>query len=115
MELVGYLGVTIPVENAPSLEISLRKHLPLDLAVNIAHVLLNVESIWSTRRPRSHEKFARSVLEASELLRLLVKLQIPQLLLLNALLVLLEVLHQVFDFLDFGFGIGVQDHCKIFH
>lgn len=39
----------------------------------------------------------------------------PQLLLLNALLVFLEVLHQVFNFLDLSFGIRVNDLREIFH
>jgi len=39
----------------------------------------------------------------------------PQLLLLLALGIGLEVSHQVFDFLDLRFSIGVQNNGKVFH
>ena len=55
------------------------------------------------------------VLIAREFLRVLIELQVPQLLLLLALRVLLEVLHEVLDLLDLRFGIGMQDLSKVFH
>lgn len=55
------------------------------------------------------------VLEATELLRSLIELQVPELLLLNALRVFLEVLHQVLDFPDLSFGIGVNDLRQVLH
>ena len=55
------------------------------------------------------------VLIAREFLRVLIELQVPQLLLLLALSVLLEVLHEVLDLLDLRFGIGMQDLSKVFH
>ena len=55
------------------------------------------------------------VLIARESLRVLIELQVPQLLLLLALRVLLEVLHEVLDLLDLRFGICMQDLSKVFH
>jgi hypothetical protein len=40
---------------------------------------------------------------------------VPELLLLNTLGIGFEVSHQVFDFLDFSFSIGVQNDRKILH
>lgn len=36
------------MENTPGLEISLLEHLALNLTINLAHVLFNVEAVWST-------------------------------------------------------------------
>ena len=55
------------------------------------------------------------VLIAREFLRVLIELQVPQLLLLLALRVLLEVLHKVLDLLNLRIGVGVQDLSKVFH
>ena len=55
------------------------------------------------------------ILEAIEFLRVLIELQVPQLLFLLALRVFLEVFHEIFDLLDLRFGIGVQDLSKVFH
>lgn len=48
-------------------------------------------------------------------MRVLVELQVPKRLLLLALLVGLEVVHQILDLLDLGLGIGVHDLGKILH
>ena len=58
---------------------------------------------------------AWSVLEALQLLRVLVELQVPQLLLLDAFGVRLEVLHQVLDLLNLGISVGVHDLGQILH
>jgi len=107
--------VTVTVEDAPGFELRLSEHLALDLSIDVAHVLLNVEAVGSARTARAHEKFASLVLEAFQLLRVFVELQAPELLLLDTLGILFEVLHQVFDFLDLCLGIGVHDLSQIFH
>jgi len=40
---------------------------------------------------------------------------VPELLLLHALGIGLEVSHQVLDLLDFSFSVGVQNHAQVFH
>jgi len=45
----------------------------------------------------------------------LVELEMPQLLLLDALSIGLEVRHQVLNLLDLGVSVGVHDLCKVLH
>lgn len=103
------------MEDAPRLECGLGEHLALDLAFQVARVRLNVDRLRSPTRACAHLELARSVLEALQLLWILVELEMPQLLLLLALLVGLEVRHQVLDLLDLGIGVGVHDLRKILH
>jgi hypothetical protein len=93
------------MENSPGFKSRLSKHFTLDLTVDVPHILLDVEGVWTSTSGGSHKEFSSGVLESIEFLRCLVELQVPELLLLDASLVSLEVMHQVFDLLNFGFGI----------
>jgi len=115
LELLGGLGISIGVEDAPGLESGLSEHFTLDLAVDVAHVLLNVESVGGSVSSRAHQEFSGVELISIESLRVLVELKVPELLLLHTLGIGLEVSHQVLDFLDFSFSVGMQNHGKILH
>jgi len=115
LELAGNLSVSISMEDTPGLEGWLRKHFSLDLAINVTHILLDVEGVRIAASCGAHEEFSCIVLESVESARVLVELQVPQLLLFLALCVVLKVGHQVFNFLDLCFGISVQNHSKVFH
>ena len=115
LERAGYLLVPVPGEDAPCLKGGLGEHLALDFAVNITHVLLDVERVRTATSRRSHEEFSSRILESVEFRWVLVELQVPQLLFLHALRVGLEVGHEVFDLLDLGLGIRVQDHSQVLH
>lgn len=115
LERACYLLVPIPGEDAPRLESGLGEHLALDFAVNVAHVLLDVERVWTATSRRSHEEFPSRILESVEFRWVLVELQVPQLLFLHTLRVGLEVRHEVLDFLNLGLGIRVQYHSKVLH
>jgi len=104
------LGISISVEDTPRLKSGLSEHFTLDLAIDIAHVLLNVESVGRTVGSGSHEEFSSVELISIESLGVLVELKVPELLLLHTLSIGLEVSHQVFDFLDFSFSVGMQNH-----
>jgi hypothetical protein len=115
LKLVGNLSISVTVEDGPVLELSLGEHLTLDLAVDFTCALLNVEGVRSSTGVGPHEEIAGVVLEALEFLRVLIKLQMPERLLLLALLVGLEVVHEVLDLLDLGFSIGMDDLGEILH
>ena len=83
LELVGYLGVSVSVEDTPGLERRLREHLSLDFAVDLSCILLDVEGGWVATGAGSHEEVSSLVLVAGEFRRVLVELQVPQLLLLQ--------------------------------
>ena len=69
----------------------------------------------SAARACTHLKSAWRVLEAIESLRVLVDLHVPETLLLDALGVCLEVLHQVLDLSNLGVRVRVHNHSKILH
>jgi len=87
----------------------------LDLAVDFSRVLFDVERDRCTTGSGAHKEITCIVLEALELLRVLVELQVPELLLLNTLGVVLEAVHQVFDLLDLGLGVRVHNAGKVLH
>ena len=60
-------------------------------------------------------ELARRILETSKRSWILVDLHVPKSLLLDALFVCPEVVHQIFDFFDFGISVSVHDHGKILH
>ena len=103
------------MEDSPIFQLSLSKHLALDLTIDFTRTLLNVEAVRSTTSIRTHEETTGIVLKALEFLRVLIKLQVPKLLLLDAFFVCLEVLHQIFNLLDLRISICVHDLCKILH
>jgi len=103
------------VEDSPGLESRLSKHLTLDFTVDVPHVLLNIESVRTSTCCRAHKEFTGSILESRELRRVLIELQVPELLLLNTFLVCLEVVHKVFDLLNFSLSIGVKNNGKVLH
>lgn len=115
LELVCNLAVLITVEDRPIFKLSLGEHLPLNLAINFSSTLFDVEAVRNTTCVRPHQEFAGLVLETLEFLGVLIKLQVPKLLFLNTLFIGLEVVHQVFDLLYFGFCIGVNDLGEILH
>ena len=63
LELIGNLSVAITVEDTPGLQGSLCEHLALDLSIDIASVLLDVEAVGSPSGVGSHEKVTGRVLE----------------------------------------------------
>ena len=103
------------MENSPGFECWLREHLSLDLAVDFSHVLLDVESVRTSTSCWAHKEFSCAILESIEFLWIFIELQVPLLLLLDAFLICLEVLHQVLDLLDFGLSIGVKNNSEILH
>lgn len=114
-ELSSDLRVSVTVEDAPGLEGRLGEHLALDLAVQITSVRLDVDRCRSAGCTCSHLELASSVLEATQRLWHIVDLHVPQLLLLDALDVCLEVCHQVLDLFDLGIGVRVHDHSEVLH
>ena len=103
------------MEDGPILELHLSEHLALDLAIDLTSTLLNVEARWRTTSIGTHKKISSVVLVALELLRILVELEMPGGLLLLALLVGLEVVHQVLDLLDLSFSIGMHNLGQVLH
>jgi hypothetical protein len=103
------------MKDAPGGQGRLREHLALNLSIQVTCIRLDVNRLRSSARASSHLEPARRVLEALKLLRVLVELQVPEALLLDALSIRLEVLHQVLDLLNFGIGVRVHDLGKIFH
>jgi len=73
LELSCSLGVSICIEDTPSLKSRLGKHFTLDLAVNIAHVLLNVKGVRVSICGGTHEKFSSIELKSIESTRVLVE------------------------------------------
>lgn len=115
LELSGHLSVSVTVEDAPSSQGRLREHLALNLAIQVSSIRLDVDRCRSATSAGSHLELAGCVLEAAQRAWHIVDLHVPQLLLLDALGVCLEVIHQVLDLLDLGVGIRVHDHCKVLH
>lgn len=89
----------------------LSKHLALDLAIDFTRTLLDIEAVRSATCVRTHQEATGIVLKALEFLGVLIKLQVPKLLLLDAFFVRLEVLHQVLDLLDLRISVCVHDLC----
>lgn len=87
----------------------------MDFPVDLSCVLLNVEGGWVAAGACPHEEISSLILEAIEFRWVLVELQMPELLFLHTLRVLLEVSHEVLDFLNLRFGIGVQDLSQVLH
>jgi hypothetical protein len=85
------LGVSVTVEDPPSLESRLLEHLVLDLSVDVPCRCLDVEGISVSATFGAHHHLTRLVLEALELSGVLLELEMPKLLLLLTL------------------GIGVED------
>jgi len=103
------------VEDSPILQLHLSEHLALDLTIDLTSTLLDVKASRCTRSIGSHEKVTSLVLDTLQLLRILVEFQVPSSLLLLALLVVLEALHQVLDLLDLSFSVGVDNLGEILH
>jgi len=103
------------MENGPIFKLRLRKHLALDLSIDFTSTLLNVKTVRSAASIRTHQETTSIVLKALEFLGVLVKLQVPKLLLLDAFFICLKVLHKVLNLLYFGICISVNDLCKILH
>jgi hypothetical protein len=103
------------MEDGPILKLRLSKHLALDLSIDFTSTLFNVKTVRSAAGIRTHQETTSVVLKALEFLGVLIKLQVPKLLLLDALFVCLEMLHQVLNLLNLGICISVNDLCKILH
>lgn len=103
------------MEDGPVLQLSLSVHLALDLPVDLTRTLLYVKAHVSASIVCTHHEIASVVLEALQLLRVLIELQVPQLLLLLALFICLEVVHQVLDLFDLGLSIGMHNLGQILH
>lgn len=103
------------MEDGPVGELCLGKHLALDLTIDFSCALLDVKAVRSSTSIWTHEKFTSSVLETLELLGILVKFQVPQFLLLFALLVVLEVVHKILNLLDLSVCISVDDLGQVLH
>lgn len=115
LELVGDLTISVTMEDSPVLELNLSEHLALDLAIDLTCTLFDVEARRRTTSIGTHQEIAGVVLDALQLLRSVVELEVPEGLLFLALLVGLEVSHQVLDLLDLGLSIRVNDLCHILH
>lgn len=109
LELVGDLAVTVSMEDGPVLELHLGEHLALNLTVNLTGTLFDVEAGRSTTSISTHQEITSVVLETTKLLRILVEFEVPCSLLFFALLVGLEVVHQVLDLFNLCFSIGMHD------
>lgn len=103
------------MEDEPLLERWLLEHLGLDLSVDVSSTLLNIEGIGSTTASGTHHKFSCLVLVTFKGSRILIKLEMPLLLLLNALLILLEDREQVLALLNLFIGISVHNLSKVLH
>ena len=115
LKLIGSLSIPVTVEDGPVLELDLGEHLALNLTVDLTSALLDVETVRSTACVGTHQQVASGVLETLELLRILVELQMPECLLLLALLVGLEVMHEILDLLDLGLSVGVHNLGQVLH
>lgn len=103
------------MEDGPLFKLRLSEHFALDLSIDFTRTLFDIKAVWSTTSIWTHQETTGIVLEALKFLRVLIELQVPKLLLLNAFFVCLEVLHQVFDLLDFCISVSVNDLCKVLH
>ena len=115
LELVGYLGISVSVEDTPGLESWLSEHLGLDLAIKLTSALLDVERVWCSAARRAHHQITGVILESRQLCWVVLELEMPSLLLLLALLVGVEGGEEILAFLDLLVGVGVDDLGKIFH
>jgi len=115
LEPGGNLTVTVSIEDGPLFELYLRELLALDLAIDFMTTLFNIEAVRSAASIWTHEETTGIVLEALKFLRVLVELQVPKLLLLNAFLICFEVLHHVFNLLNLRISISVHDICRVLH
>lgn len=87
LELVGDLTISVTVEDSPVLELHLSEHLALDLAIDLTCTLLNVEARRCTTSIGTHQEIAGIVLIALQLLWIVTELEVPEGLLLLALLI----------------------------
>jgi len=115
LELIGYLGVSIPMEYSPGFESWLSKHFSLDLSVNLSGILFDVKLVWCTASGGSHYQVSSIIFEALELSWSVLELKMPLLLLFLALLVGSESLEEVFAFLNFLLSVGMDYCSKILH
>ena len=60
-------------------------------------------------------ELARRILETNKRSWIFVDLHVPKSLLPDAFFICPEVVHQIFDFFDFGNRVGVHDHGKVLH
>lgn len=115
LEHVGGLAIFISVEDAPGLESWLSEHFCLDLAVNVAHTLLDVERVWSSTGRCAHDKVSSFILETLHFSGRVLELEMPLLLLLLALFVLCESGEEVLALLHLLIRVGMDYTCKILH
>lgn len=87
------MAVTVSMEDGPLFKLRLSEHLALDLSIDFTRTLFDIKAVWSTTSIWTHQETTGIVLEALKFLRVLIELQVPKLLLLNAFFVCLEVLH----------------------
>ena len=103
------------MENTPGLEGRLSEHFSLDLAIDVSHVLLDVEGVRTSTSCGTHKEFTGSILESREFRWVLVELQVPELLLLDAFCICLEVVHKILDLLNFSLSVSVKNNSEVLH
>ena len=109
LELVGNLGISVTMENTPSLESWLSEHLCLDLTIDITGILFDVEFVWCTACRRTHHQVSSFILESLHFSWSVLELEMPSFLLLLALLIGCEGGEEILALLDFLVGVGVDD------
>jgi len=115
LELVGCLGISVSVEDSPSVQRRLSKHLCLNLTVQVTSTCLDVERVWSSAGSSTHHELSGFVLPARDLCWCVFELQVPCLLLLLALFVFGESGEEVLAFGDFPVSVGVDDSSQVLH
>lgn len=114
-ELLADLGVSVTVEDPPSFEGRLVEHLVLDLSVDLSGAGFDVKCVPLSAALGTHDHVACLVLEALKLSRVVNELEMPQLLLLEALGVGVEYLQQVLAFANLSVGVCVHNLSEVFH
>lgn len=103
------------MKDSPCFQGRLLKHLVLDLAINFSSTLFNIESVSLSASFSTHDHFASLIFESLQLSWVLLKFEMPQLLLLLAFGVSVEDFKQILAFIDLSVSISVDDFSKILH
>lgn len=109
LELVSNLGITVTMEDTPSFESWLSKHLCLDLTIELTGTLFDVEFVWSTAARRTHHQVSSVILVALHFSWSVLELKVPSFLLLLALLVGSKCGEEILAFLDLLVSVGVDN------
>ena len=103
------------MEDSPGFEWRLREHLSLDLTIYFTSIALDVERVERTTVCGSHDQVSSIILVTRYFSRVLVELEMPLLLLFNALLIGSESGEKVLALLDLLVSVGVNNLSQILH